>query len=808
MKFLMLIITCFSFGVQAQNTEVTGFGIRGKVVDSVSRRPLDFVTVSLKTDNEASVRTAQTNADGTFVFQTLPLAKYILKIASVGYSPKSLTIDFVSNGLKVKDLGTINLIAVSSHLKEVVVTASKPLVSQEIDRISYDLQADPESKGQNVLQMMRKVPLLSLDADDNIQLQGNSNYKILVNGRPSSMMERSPKDILRSMPATSIQRIEVITNPPAKYDAEGLAGIINIITSKKLDNGYNGSVNASYGLPSGGPGVGGSAGMKQGKFGVSIYGGISDHNNPATESLTSRRVLGAEPSVLNQNSRSEGDSRNAYLGSELSLEIDSLHLISAQFNINGNRSETESAQRSGLTESDEILQAYRLDNRRNGRGNGMDAGLNFQLGFKSSKNRLLTFSYRYYRFSDRQNSNLLVSERMNFFNPDYRQNNLSRSSEQTLQVDYVHDIGKLNIEGGVKAIFRDNNTDFGYDSLNTEGVFARDYSRTNQYNNTQKVLSGYNSYQYSLKSWSFKVGFRVEQTIVDADFVSSDTQVKQNYFNLLPSLAVNRKLKNNSAINLAFSQRIQRPGVFDLNPFVDRSNPAFETSGNPRIKPETINSYQLGYSWQKKVSLYLSASYMYSNSMKFRVSSYDSLTNITRTTPQNSGSAKLPGLNYNIKLPLTKMGDLTFNGWLGYGMVKGVNNGIRVKNEGLMHRMNVSAGYRLENSWKLNGGLYWYGGNISPQGRSNSYISSSLGIQKDLVKNKLAFSASASNPFTKYRNNRQEISDPNFIQVNDNQVYFRAYNFNINYRFGKLKEVLKKNKRGIKNDDVSGGGGL
>ncbi len=171
-------------------------------------------------------------------------------------------------------------------------------MKQEVDRISYDLQADPESKVFSVLDMMRKVPLLSLDADNNILLKGNSDFKILINGKPSSMVERNYKEILRTMPASSIERIEVITTPPAKYDAEGLAGIINIITNKKLDNGYNGSLNFSERFPNGGPGFGGSFSAKFGKIGMSAFGGASIFKSPQIINSTSRNTFGDENTIL------------------------------------------------------------------------------------------------------------------------------------------------------------------------------------------------------------------------------------------------------------------------------------------------------------------------------------------------------------------------------------------------------------------------------------------------------------------------------------------------------------------------------
>ena len=279
---MMLIVSLFLLTVEkllAQNN-LTERKITGFVSDSASQKRLDFITVNLMTDKNTVVKVDYTKEDGSFTFSGLKPVKYQVIIIGVGYKNKIINADLSDSTRQVLNLETITLSQAALGLKEVKIIAAKPLVTQEVDRLSYDLQADPESKVNSVLDMMRKVPLLSVDADNTVYLKGNSDFKILVNGKPSSMMERSYKDVLRSMPASSIERIEVITTPPAKYDAEGLAGIINIITNKKIDNGYNGSLNISEKFPNGGPGFGGSFSAKLGKLGMSAFGGASSFNAP------------------------------------------------------------------------------------------------------------------------------------------------------------------------------------------------------------------------------------------------------------------------------------------------------------------------------------------------------------------------------------------------------------------------------------------------------------------------------------------------------------------------------------------------
>lgn len=789
----------------AQNVS-EGPKIIGTITDSITLKKLDFITINLMTDKNTVVKVDYSKSDGTFTFSGLKPLKYQVVIVGVGYKDKILTADLSDSAKLTVNLENVLISPATVGLKEVKITATKPVVTQEVDRISYDIQADPESKIFTVLDMMRKVPLLSVDADNTVYMKGNSDFKILINGKPSSMMERSYKEVLRSMPASSIERIEVITTPPAKYDAEGLAGIINIITTKKVDNGYNGSLNISERFPTGGPGFGGSVSAKFGKLGMSAFGGASIYNMPVITNSASRNTFGNEPTSLLQNGTNKSDSKNAYLGYEITYELDSLNLISAQFNINGNRSNGISSQKSVLTSTEEILQQYMLRNSNGGNGIGMDAAVNYQKGFKADKNRLLTFSYRFFSYGNKSDNNLAFSERLHYDIADYRQLNDQRFSEQTFQVDYVYPVKKLNIEAGLKAILRDNKSDFQNWSYHDEtGQFEIQPGLGNKFRNGQQVFGAYNTYQYNVKKWSFKAGARIEQTVINADFISTDSRVRQNYFNVIPSVSINRKLKGNSALNLGYTQRIQRPGIYQLNPFVDKSNPNFERTGNPDLRPANVNDIQLGYNWSKKASINFGLGYTFFKDLIFPVAVYDSTTNITRTSYGNTGRAKLPQANLNINYPITKKWNFSMNLRAAYGMVQGLVNNVLIKNEGLMYQLSSSTGYRFEKEWRINANLNANGPSVSLQGSSNAMFSTSFSVNKDLVKDKLSLSASVNNPFTKFRRNHNESFGPDFAQNNDRRDYFRSFNFSVNYKFGKLKDAIRKNKRGIRNDDVQSG---
>ncbi|WP_229206100.1 outer membrane beta-barrel family protein [Dyadobacter fermentans] len=784
-----------------------GGSIKGIVADSASGKTLDFITINLMKDKTTAVKADFSKGDGSFVFANLKPMKYMVVLVGVGYKSRSIDVDLADSTRRHVDLGQVTISPQAVGLKEVTVTALKPIVKQEVDRISYDLEADPESKVYSVLDMMRKVPYLSLDAEDNIFLKGNADFRILINGKPSSMVERSYKDVLRSMPASSIVRIEVITTPPAKYDAEGLAGIINIITNKKIDNGYNGTLNVSERFPTGGPGVGGSLSAQLGKVGMSVNAGLSQYINPSTQSITNRVTTGIDPTELNQRGWNKVNNKNGYIGYEITYEVDTLNLLSAQLNVNGGRNRENGYQSSLLNGGDEILERYNVTNASSDRGTGRDAAVNYQKGFKADKNRLLTFSYRYYGYDNKQKGNLNISDRINYERPDYRQINDQSFSEQTFQVDLVYPVKKLSIEAGIKGIVRDNKSDFQYQVFNAEtNSYDLDAGMSNKYNNMQKVFGAYNTYQYNWKNWGIKAGARVEQTIIDADFISTDSKVKQNYFNLIPSVSVNRKLKNNAGINLGYSQRIQRPGIWQLNPFVDRSNPSFERTGNPDLRPAFVNDLQLSFNKAKKGNINFGVGYTHFKDLIFQIAVFDPETQITRRSYGNTGRARLISGLLNANYPITKNWNFSTNLRIAHGKVTGLVNGVEITNSGLMYQFALSTGYRLPKDWRVNANFNANGPSVNLQGTSNSIQSTSFSVNKDVVKDKLSVSAAVSNPFTKFRRFHNVTSGPDFDQFNDRWSYFRSYNFSVNYKFGKLKNGIKKNKRGIRNDDVQNGG--
>ncbi|WP_207428969.1 outer membrane beta-barrel family protein [Pedobacter sp. SYSU D00535] len=786
MKSYLLLFLLLSYipAVLFAQTPENKYTIKASVIDSTTSEPIAFATAVLK-KGPAVVQTTLSKEDGTLEFRNLPEGLFSLTIAFMGYRPTIQTIELSGKSNAVTDAGVIRIKNNTKTLKDVVVTGKKSLISQDIDKISYDIQADPDSKGQTMLEMISKIPLLTVDADDNVQLNGQSNFKILINGKPSGLTARSPKEALRSMQAANVLKVEVMTMPPAKYESEGVGGIINIITKKPAE-GYNGLVGVFHNtLFGGGPWV--NLGIKKGRFGMFGYADRYFTGNPGYSFENSRRTV--SPQSYDQFHRGTSDrSGNVfYYNTEFTYELDSLNLLTASFGRYNEDSRQTAEQEFNIFSNEGTINSdYNLFSENQNDFSSLDWGANYQMGFKGNKERLLTTSYKYVRSS----SNGIIDNKFNGGNlQDLYQQNESGTEEQTAQLDYFHPFKKITVEGGIKYITREN--------------FSRSDATTASQNDDlqylQNVLGLYNSYQIKLKNWGIKAGVRLERTNVKADFMFAD-DFKTTYTNLIPSFSIQRKY-GVSSINLGYTQRIERPGIGQLNPFVNKNNPLNYSYGNPSLQAALTHNFELRYNRFKKANTTLSLNYAFADNTVQNVV-FVREDSISVTTFSNIGKYDNYGFNFNYKYPVTKKFNTSFSGNVRLLSFEGISEGRSFKREGLQAFLGTNYSFNSEKGWNLSSSVNLASRFIKIQGETSGYISHSLNFNKDLFKKKATFSINLKNPFLKYRNVITELSTPSFAQYNNNHNYTRGLMVYYIQRFGKLKESIKKSKRGVVNDDV------
>jgi Outer membrane protein beta-barrel family/CarboxypepD_reg-like domain len=770
--------------------------ISGTILSEDTHEPVKFAMIELirKKDLQLVARTS-TDTSGKFELITGDRSEHSLRISEIGYHVFSVGINDTAD-VKLRD---ILLKPDPQELSAVVIAGHSPIVKQEVDRLVYNVQADPENKSSSLLDMLRKVPLISVDAEDNIKLKGSNSFKVLIDGRLSSLVVNDPKEIFRSMSASNIQSIEVITIPPAKYDAEGLAGIINIITVKKISDGYSGNFDALYKYPNG-PRTNASINLKRGKFAVSAFGGLTEYDFPLTGFSLSRMSNYPTPSVIIQNGSAETKSRLGYISTQASYEADNLNLLTLIINYNGSSNHRLSSLYTSQTTQDS-LSSYVMSNNAHTTQHAFETGFDYQHSFKASRSQVLSFSYRY-TDSKSDHSNLLrPSQEVNDQLGNLNQDDHSGSRENTFQLDYTHQLPHLIIEGGLKAILRDNFSNYTVDGIDSLGNTFLDTTNSDEFSYKQNIYSAYNAYQLNLNSWTIKTGLRLERTTVDADFSSAGTVPIPSYNSFIPSIAVQKKLTQFESINFGYTDRIQRPGILQLNPYIDRSDPNFINYGNPELKPETNHILSANYSSFRNVSFYSGLSYSFSDNTIQYVTTLGS-DGVTRGSYLNLGKNNNLEGDMNLSFPISHHMNLSLNAQASYIHLTGMIDTTIYSKHAMTGNANLNLSYRLSHEWRVVLNFQYYSPAITLQSVSSLYFYSSVSLSKTFLK-KLNVFVSASNPYLKYLNYKITTADPRFTEITHNDIVYRRFNIGINLQFGKLKEgSIKKNKKSIQNDDI------
>ncbi|KAA9331905.1 TonB-dependent receptor domain-containing protein [Adhaeribacter soli] len=803
--YLLFLTLCAFCSVTHGQTDSAKGIIRGIVTDSASNTALDYVSISLKESGKTEIlRSTYTNEKGEFSFSGLILKPYEVLISYVGYQPKTIKVESLSATRPTVNLPKIKLQPSTKQLQEVEVTSQKILVTQDIDKISYDVEADPESKSNTVLDMLRKVPMVTVDADDNIKLKGNSNYKVLINGKASALFARNPKDVLKSMPASSIKKIEVITSPPAKYEAEGIGGIINIITNKDTPGGYNGSVNVGARTPTG-FNAGAYLTVKTGKFGASANYGTNSWTSPRNTNNFIRQDL-LRNTQFTQTGEGKNTGGNHYGGLQLSYELDSLNLFTGNATLYDGDNDIQMNQQALLESGTTTLQQYLRTNDRNEYWNGHEVGLDYQRGFRRNKEQLLTLSYKFSRNGYGNQVDFTYEPLLNYQKLKGRTDNASNEREHTVQADYVQPFGENNLEVGLKSITRLNDSKYFYDTLNhASGQFINDPKQTNNFDYHQDIYAAYASVTLKKNDWGLKLGSRLEETRINANFSSSETSAQQDYLNLIPSIALSRKLKEMQDLKLSYNQRIERPGLWFLNPYVNRIDVKNISYGNPDLDATTSHNFELAHStFVKNSSFNTSASYTFTNNsiQQFTTIYPDSAV----TTYGNLGREQNLGFSVNTNLNLTDKLNLNLNTSLNYVILNGFLQDKPVQNEGFTAGIFGYGSYKFEKKWRLSANMGYYSRSITLQGRNGGYYFNSLTLTKTFLKDdKATASLWVQSPFQKFRRWESELNDPAFTQTQKGAFQLRRIGISFSYKFGKLKGGIASKKRGIQNDDVKGG---
>lgn len=833
LKTLVLLWILLVSGLAAaQNSAVSTFQLKGILLDSLTQEgePYATIRVARKSAPGKPVKMLVSGLDGRFKENVKGTGNFVLTITSVGRNPIVKNFS-VKAGQKLVDFGTLYVTDASNELGQVEIVAQKPLVKADIDKIEYNVKDDPDSETNTLLEMLRKVPMVTVDGEDNIKVNGSSSFKVYVNGKPNNMMSNNPTEVLKSMPANTIKHIEVITNPGPKYDAEGVGGILNIVTEGGGFEGYTVTVSGNVSNRGAGGGVFGT--VQKGKFTVSARYNYNYNDSPRSYSGGTQRATDPHSEVANLDyeGSSKGDGSFQSGSMEASYEIDSLNLISASFGLwgGGNSSNGGSNYVGNSPLDNHLLYQYGIGSHSKSSWYSIDGGIDYQRLSPTIKGRMFTLSYK---VNTRPQTSDSYSEYDIAYGHDDWTDYLRRlqdqhndgsqnTTEHTFQADYTTPIGEMHtIESGVKYILRNNSSDndryLRTSADNADYVFDDEYST--HYRHQNDIIAAYLGYGLKWKKLSGRLGVRYEHTIEDVKYLlGRGDDFRKNYDDVVPSASLGWKLTDLSNLRVGYNMRIYRPGIWYLNPYLDDSNPSSISQGNPELDSEHSHAFDLSYSnFTPKFNINLSARYSFTNNSIQSVTSLVSEDDIPDfsedkktgkdvlyTTYQNIGKSRNLNLSAYVNWNATKDTRIYANLFGGYTSLKGAEG---LENDGWNLFAFGGAQQTFKHDWRLSVNVFGQTPWIMLQGKGSSFFSYSVNLNKSFLNRRLSLSAFASNFFQKYNKFESHIEGQGFLQDSWNKYPQIRFGFSVSYRIGELKASVKKAARTITNDDVKSGG--
>ncbi len=804
-------ISAPSYGQQAP-TRAAG-RLTGTVTDGATGQPIGYAAVAVLDASGAPVASGVCGGAGQFVLPGVPAGTYVLRVRLLGYQ------DLTRPGVVVPAGGTVALgalpLAVAAHtLGEVVVTAPASLIEEQVDRTIYHAENDPTTRGGDAADVLRRVPLLSVDLEGNLSLRGSQNIKVLINNKPSTIMANSVADGLRQLPADQIQRVEVITAPSAKYDAEGSGGIINIVTKQNTLRGGLLSLDGSGGTRSGTLNLNGT--YRTGRMGFALGGfGRAGYNTPgsfANDQLTTNPATGQQTRTTQA-----ADTRQNQLFGRYTLgwdyDLDKRNALAASLTY-GTRNATnyQDALATSTLSLPLGLATRSVRNVQTTDDSGtVDASLTYTHLYAVAQRELsvLTLLSRNNRTYNFNNDNYLDDNAANL-GPSGN-DNPNTNQELTTQLDYQTPTTKNQLlEVGVKNIQRTVRSTYSYygQLANSQADNSFDYS--------QHVAAGYAAYTLGLpKGLTLKPGLRYEYAAIAASYGRGPVGAIPSYGVLVPSLSVLRRLANGNVLKLAYNRRLQRPSLQFLNPNLQAANPLVQTQGNPLLSPEYTNNYELGYS-----TLLKQANLSFSAFVRNTTGSIQAVRTplgtagypgAVRIDYQNVGHENAYGgsafasLNVGTKLSLS-------GGLDAYYAV--LRNSVpdpayAARNAGLVVSGRLYGSYALPRGWGVQLFGFYRGQQVQLQGSQSSFAVYSMSLKREFAAKKGSLGFGAENFFSPSNTVRTDLAGPLLTQNSTAVQHITSFKVYFGYRLGKLTADPRPHKA-VQNDDLkvdeNGGG--
>ena len=775
--------------------------VYGTVLDKDSGSPLEFATIALINKNQTVVSGGITDAKGKYSIE-VPAGMYSVRFEFISYKTETLENQRLFTSTK---LPNVLLSLDTESLDEVVVRAETTEVQIRLDKKVYTIGKDLTTSGATVSDALDNVPSVTVDVDGAISLRGNENVRILINGKPSAIAGFGSTDALRQLPAEAIERVEVITSPSARYDAEGTAGILNIILRKEKTLGLNGSIQTNFRYPLGSSATG-NINIRTDKFNIFNTTGVRYQETPGNAFFENRYFNDLENPVVVENRDYDRLRKgfNTNLGIEYFLTKNSSITASAFYRLGDNESTTTNITDEFDVDNTLAISRDRIETEGEDDTN-FQVSLNYVNDFNPNGHKL-TVDFQYESGDETEKS--LIEENNTFpENVILPSENIVQKQDETeylAQADYVLPIGEnAQFEAGYRGRFENTLTDYLLEEQVTAGgVFVRNDSLSNLFDFTQNVQALYTQYGNKFGKFSFLLGLRMESTVLKGDVTGEDITTNddfnvnfdKDFLGLFPTVNLVYEIGERENISLGYNRRINRPRFWFLNPFPSRSSEANVFQGNPGLNPAYSNAFDLGYlkRWGRKLTLTASVYYQYETDAfeRVREDTGEVTPNgipIIRTLPINLSTNKRIGGEAAILYNPIKW--LRFNGSFNIfrfeteGSFNEIDYG--TENTSWFARGSAKVTLPAKIDWQTN--AFYRGPRNNAQTETEGILSLSLALSKDIINNNGTIGFNVSDLLNSRKRNSFTETD-NFTTESEFQWRERQFTLSFTYRFNQKKQ--------------------
>ena len=775
---LHLLSLCFIFSsglLAAQSQEIL---ITGTILESGSQQPVEFATVMIGDKTTRQPLTgATTAADGTFSVSTNTQDFYV-EISFIGFATKTLNEFTIVEGKA--ELGDIVLSNDSQMLDEVTVRAEKSQTEFKLDKRVFNVGKDLSTTGASALEVLNNVPSVNVSIEGEISLRGSQGVQILINGKPS-VLAADGGNALGTITADMIQQIEVITNPSAKYDAEGTSGIINIVIKKEERKGMNGSVSLNTGAPHN-HSFGLSLNRRTEKFNLFTQLGAGYREMP-NESENINRDLDNNTTVLSNGTEYRNETfYNFILGTDYHIDDYNVLTLSGNFayEVEDQPSETNF---SLLDASGAEVSEWKRTEETKATNPKWQYELQYKRDFKDDKDHTLLFSALGNFFGKDQSSEFFDST-VSGSDADGTQRTRTdfQEAENTFKLDYTKPFSeKLTLETGAQYVINDVSNDYEVNNL-IDGEWINDPRQTNVFEYAQNVMAVYGTGAFEGDKWGVKLGLRVENTDLNTLLANTNESNDQNYTNFFPSAHTSYKLSEGISLQAGYSRRIFRPRLWDLNPFFNIRNNFSIRTGNPDLQPEFTDSYELASIFiLGKTSLNFTVYHRYTTDVVERISTFEN--NVNTTKPLNVGTNGATGLELNGKYTpnnwLTFTGDVNYNYFNRQGELEATSFDFNADqwSSKLTTKIKLPAGIDFEVTGQ------YQSAEQSVQSRQSDQLFADLGLRKKILNGKGVLNISVRDVFASRIG--ESITDQSGFYLYSRRQRGRFVTLGFSYGFGK-----------------------